>query len=134
MVQWGYDTQVSFNNVDMELVSVGGPSIEQGQIDVTTMSATNRWRQFIDALRDAGEVTLTVHHDPTINYKSDLIEAGVTTLTITEPKFDSASGSKGDFSCDAFVTGYEPTRELEDRTTAEITFKLSGEPSLTLEA
>ena len=134
MVQWGYGTTVDFNSVSMELVSVGGPSIEQGQIDITHMGSTNRWRQFMDALRDAGEVTLTVHHDPQLDYQANLVKAGVNKLTITEPIFASGNSSNGTFECDAFVTGYEPTRELEDRTTAEITFKLTGEPTITTEA
>jgi hypothetical protein len=108
--------------------------MEQGTIETTHMGSTNKFRTFIDALRDAGEVTVTAHHDPQIDYNADLLKAGINDLTITEPKFNSASASKGSFTCSAIVTGYEPTRELEDRTTAEITFKLSGEPSLTKEA
>jgi hypothetical protein len=134
MVQWGYGTTISYNSVTLELVSVGGPSMEQGTIETTHMGSTNRFREFIDALRDAGEVTITAHHDPQIDYNAELLKAGVQQLQITEPLFDSVNNStKGTFQCQAMVTGYEPTRELEDRTTAEITFKLSGEPTLSTE-
>lgn len=111
-----------------EVNSITGPSMTREFIDVTSLDSTGGYREFIGGFRDGGEVTLTMNFtrngyeemrldfvsDDSVNYQIVLPDTGATTL---------------DFA--AFVTDLPLTITPDDKVTAEVTLKITGEVLLT---
>jgi len=113
---------VTFSTLSGELLDVNPGGEEAEQIDVTHQGSSNDWREFISALKDAGEVSLLLHFDP------DAVVPNVGTngtLGITWP----AGATKG-FSCSANLQKRrEVSAGLGEKMTESLTFKLTGEPN-----
>ena len=110
-----------------EVVSVTPPSLSRDAIDATHSTSPNKWREFIPGLRDGGEVTLEVNFIP----------AGIGTSTILATftsddkvfariNFPDSPVTTWEFQ--AFITAFEPDAPFDDKMSATVTFKLSGEP------
>lgn len=125
VVVFGHGATVTYGGFTAQITGVSGPSLARDAIDITHMGSPNKWREFMPGLIDAGELTLEVHFDPT---EAPAIAAAYdpatpTPLTITWP--DSANTQ---FVAEgAFMTGYDVGDPVDDKMTASVTFKLSGE-------
>lgn len=110
-----------------ELTSIGGLELSADTLETTTLK--DDWRKFTQGLKDAGEVSISGYFDPQQHSGlfDDFKSGTVTKYTI---EFPAAVGAKWEF--DAVVTGYSTGAELEDNISFEATFKVSGEPTLTL--
>jgi hypothetical protein len=73
-------------------------------------------------LADPGELTLTVHHDPSL---TPPINAAAETITITWPT-PAGLSSGATWSASGFLTGYNPGAQIGELMTAQVTIKLSG--------
>ena len=63
MAQSAYGATVSVGGTALaEVTSIGVPSLTGEVIDVSTHSSTDRWREFIRGMRDAGEFTITMKY------------------------------------------------------------------------
>jgi len=104
-------------NMASTLLSVSWSGFSRESIEMSHMLTTGG-RDFIPAdLYDAGEVTMEVLYDSTIAVPMDQV---ATVLTFSAPDDDT-------WACSAFCTGFEFTAPLEDRMTASITYKLTGD-------
>jgi len=113
---------VSFGAMSGELLDVNHAGQTADAVDVTHQQSVNQWREFLAGLKDAGEITLTMHRftgtAPTTGQQ--------TTLSMTWP-----SGAGG-FSCDAIASNTHGLNgPLGDKISGDLTFKLSGEPAWT---
>lgn len=119
-----------------EVLSIAGPSLSRDVIDVTTMDSPGEWREFIAGLKDGGEITFDVIYDPV----DPTIEPGAGLLS----EFALASGSAATnyqlvfpdpgattWTFPAILTGFETNEVIDDKVTASVTLKISGEPTLT---
>jgi len=111
-----------------EINSIGGPEKTRDTIDVTSLDSTGGYREFITSFRDAGEVTLEMNFtrdgymdldddfasDSSVNYQIVLPDTGNTTL---------------DFA--AYVTSLGMAVPMDDKVTASVTLKITGEVTLT---
>lgn len=111
-----------------EVNSITGPSMSRETIDVTSLDSTGGYREYITGFRDGGEVALSMNftrdgweamridfaNDDTVNYQIVFPDTGATTL---------------DFA--AYVTDLPITTTPDDKITAEITLKITGEVTLT---
>lgn len=111
-----------------EVTSIGVPSLTGEVIDVTTHSSSNRYREFIRGVRDAGEITVNMEYvagsatdDACIGaVNSDTAQAIVLTAA-------AASGTE-DISFSALATAYSVNDlEFDGKQTASFTLKPSGE-------
>ena len=125
-------TPIEGFTVVAEVTDLGGPSLTLETIDVTSHDSVNGWREFIGGLLDGGEVSFTINYIPTNsthdastglikdmkdrtirNFQLIFPDAGTTTWTIA-----------------ALITGFEPSEPIDSQLVADVTLKLSGEPSL----
>ena len=115
-----------------EVLSVGGPSLSRDTPEATHTDSTAGYKEFIAGMKDGGEVTINMNFLP------------------ADASQDLATGLLGDFGTDTpinyqitfpysptvawtfagFITGFEPDVPIEDRMTASVTFKVSGQPTL----
>lgn len=100
-----------------EVLSVSWSDMSREAIDVSHMGTTGG-RDFIPSdLYDPGVLTLEVHFKTTLAVP---ISAADTAITITFPDAET-------WVCDGFVTGFEFNDPMEDKMTATITYKLTGD-------
>lgn len=114
--------QVSFSGFSGEILDVNPGGFECETLDTTHQQSTNNWRTFMAGLKDAGEITITVH------FKSGSVPA-VGTDGALAINWGAAAGG-GSISCNAIlkksmqVSGGHGQKLIET-----VTFKLSGEPT-----
>ena len=114
-----------------EVTELTPPQMSRDDIDVTSNSSSDGYREFIGGLRDGGEVTFKCNWLPTnstqdgttgllesfndnINHNWKLILPN-TLITITFV---------------GFLTGFEPDLPLEEQGTLSGTIKVSGKPTV----
>lgn len=110
-----------------EVTAIGIPSLTGEVIDVSTHSSTNRWREFIRGMRDAGEFTVTMRYEAG-SATDDACIAAITADTATAIVLDAkASSGTEDFTFNAFGTDYS-VNDLEPNgdQTASLTLKPTG--------
>jgi len=115
-----------------EVTDISGPSLSADTIDVTNHNSAGGYREFIQGLKDAGEVTFTINFIPTEsthNAATGLLkdyEDG--TLRNFQLVFPDAGNTTWSFA--AVVTGFEPAEPIDDKLAADVTLKISGQPTL----
>lgn len=100
-----------------EIVSINGPNSTRAAIDGTHLGSTN-WKAFTaSGLVDGGEVSLTVHYDPTITVP---ISAAVETITI------DPNGSGQVLSFSGFVISSGHSFAVDELMGLDMTIKVTG--------
>jgi predicted secreted protein len=114
-----------------ELTSIAGLELSADTIEVTAMDSPNGYRQFVQGLRDAGEVSISGNFNATAHQPllTDFDAGTSASYTIEFPDRLTTAGTKWTFT--AIVTGYSTGAELEDLVSFEATLKVSGKPTLT---
>jgi hypothetical protein len=109
-----------------EVKSITLPSETTDSVDATHMQSPNRTREYVEGLSDPGEFSFDMNLVPGSATDIALMAAkGVRKIIrITFP-----NGRQLIFT--GFRTGYEKTAPLDDVMSATVTFKVSGEPTLT---
>jgi predicted secreted protein len=107
------------------LTSIAGLELSADTIEVTTLDAVGGYRQFVQGLKDAGEISISGYfdfasHNPIL---TDFNAGTSASYVITFP------GGKT-WTFDAVVTGFSTGAELEDLVSFESTLKVSGKPVL----
>jgi predicted secreted protein len=115
-----------------EVTSIGGPGLALDPIEVTNMDSTNGWREFIGGLLDGGEVSISINYLPTNathNASNGLIN-DMENRTKRNLQLIFSDGSSTTFSFTALVTAFEPTAPVDGALTADVTLKVTGQPTL----
>lgn len=113
-----------------EVTSIGVPSLTGEVIDVSSHGSTNRWREFIRGMRDAGEFSITMQYTAG-SADDDACIATITADTATAVVIDAiaASGTE-DITISAFGTDYSVNDlEPDGSQTATLTLKPTGSVS-----
>lgn len=131
MAKTGFGTTATVGGVALsEVQSIGIPGLSGEVVDVTHLSSTNRWREFIRGLRDAGEFSISMLYEAG-SASDDACIAAITADAATAVVVDAnaASGTE-DFTISAFGTTYE-VDDLEPGSpqTATLTLKPTGSVS-----
>ena len=111
-----------------EINSISGPNKTRSTIDVTSLDSTGGYREFITSFRDAGEVTLEMnftrdgYEDMNTDFESDTIVEYRITLPDTGNTILDFTG---------YVTALGSSIPLDDKVTASVTIKISGQVTLT---
>lgn len=112
-----------------EVLNVKPPAISRDAVDATHTESPNGYREFIPGLKDGGEVSFDINFIPG--------SQGVTTL-MAQLAIDGSSACKitlpgtpsYEWAFDAILTGFEPDAPIDDKMTASVTFKVTGQPTL----
>ena len=106
------------------VLSVGGPKLSADAVEKTNSNSTGLWREFMAGLKDAGEASMEINFDP-----DKPITVGTEgSLVIKFPK-KTGNTNGATFTCNAVCTGFEVTDPIDDRMTANVSFKLTGAPT-----
>lgn len=110
-----------------EVTSIGVPSLTGEVIDVSTHGSTDRWREFIRGMRDAGEFSITMKYvaGSTID---DACIAAITSDSATAVVITAAAATGTEtLTISAFGTSYDVNDlEFDGEQTATLTLKPSG--------
>ena len=114
-----------------EVLDVNGPGMTADTVEVTPHDPSgNKWKKFLKALRDGGEVTFDINFEPTESTHDEttglLAELDSDDLRNFKLIFPDGSSTTWDFS--GYVTNFNPNGPVQEALTASITIKLSGKP------
>lgn len=117
-------------NAVAELTSISGISVSAGTIDITTLSSADNYREYLQGLRDGGDVSMSGFFDPAdTNGQQALLTAfnsgASTAMTIV---FPTAIGYTWTFN--GIVTAFGTNAEMEDAVGFDCTVKVTGKPTL----
>jgi predicted secreted protein len=112
-----------------DIVEVVPPAISRESVDTTVHNTADRYRTFIPGLRDGGEVTLRIQYDAEGTNHSDLLD-DLNDDVLHNYKIVFPTGIGETWTFGGFVTRLGDQSPLDDKITREITFKVSGKPTL----
>lgn len=113
-----------------EVHNISGPSISRDSIETTHHGSTAGFREYLPGLRDGGEVTIDLNWDHGSGANHSALYNDIDTGTANgnyQVEFPDATV----FEFSGHVTAFDVTAPIDDRLTASVTFKVSGQPSLT---
>ena len=115
-----------------EVTNIGGPSLSLDPIDVTNHSSTGGWKEFIGGLLDGGEVSFEINYDPvgaTHDASTGLI-ADMSARTVRNFQLVFPDTGNTTWSFSALVTAFQPSEPIDNKLSASVTLKVSGQPTL----
>lgn len=123
-----YNTGTSAYEPIANINSISGPSSSRETVDVTTLDSEGGYREFIGSLRDAGDISLNMNFDATTYalMKADFESDTIQKYQIVLPDTDNTT-----FEFEGLVTELPVEIPLDDKVTADVTIKISGETDVT---
>jgi predicted secreted protein len=118
----GHGSVLTFGGTAVgNIVSISGPSVSRDSIDISTMDSSNKWREFIPGMIDAGEISCELNYDGTTISKllADNLTSTAQTVTI---KMDN----EGLWSGSGFITSLGHTIPFDDKIQQSVSLKLTG--------
>lgn len=111
-----------------EVNSITGPSMTREQIDVTSLDSTGGYREFIAGFRDGGTVTLNMNFtaDTYMLMQDDFEDDASHAYEIILPDSDGTT-----VSFNGLVTEIPLTIPTDDKVTADVTIKVTGQVTVT---
>ncbi len=123
---FGHGTELDLGDGAVaQLTNISGPNFSADSIDVTDHDSEDRYREFIQGLRDGGEVSLEGNYLYAVasavltKFNTD---ANISDATITLPN------GAGVFTFDCFVTGFSVGAPHDDKISFSATVKITGKP------
>lgn len=111
-----------------EVTSISGIEYTADSLDVTTHSSTNRYREFIQGMRDAGELSIEGYYTTASATSAVALFETSSLMTCTIDLPTSPSTSR--FTATVFVTGFSTEAPLDGIIPFTTTLKITGKPSL----
>jgi predicted secreted protein len=110
-----------------EVNSITGPGMTRDFIDVTSLDSTGGYREFIAGFRDGGTVVLNMNFtiDTWQLMKDDFEDDAAVGYSIELPDSDGTT-----ISFNGLVTECPITIPTDDKVTADVTIKVTGEVSV----
>lgn len=120
-------TTISWNGTTVnEVTSIGDLDTSADDIEVTDYQSTDGYKEFIQGLKDGGELEIEGNFYPSDTGQSNLISdfnAGTTReVIITLP------GSIGTWTFDAYVKGFATQTPIDGKVGFTATLKVTGKP------
>ena len=119
--RWG---EASWTDI-AEIVTITGPSMSRDTIDVTSLSSTGGYRQWIPGFRDGGTVVLAMifRRDNFDTMKADFESDSLQNYEILINDAESTS-----LEFEGFVTEMPLTIPADAAVTMDVTIKITSEP------
>lgn len=115
-----------------EITALSGPGFALDMIEMTHHTSPGGWEEFVGGILRSGEVTFSLNFHPTEathSYAAGLLKDLVDrTLRNFKMIFPDAGTTTWSFS--GLVSGFEPSEDPDDKLAADVTVKLSGQPTL----
>ena len=107
-----------------EVNSITGPTMTRDFIDVTSLDSTGGYREFITGFRDAGTISLSMNftRDSYDLMLKDFESPNANNYEIILPDVDVTS-----FEFEGLVTEVPLTIPTDDKITADVTIKITGQ-------
>ena len=108
-----------------QVLDLTPPNVSRDTVEVTHSKSTERWREFIGGLKDAGEASLEINFDPA---------DATTTAFLNDINTDTAGYYKivfpdaTEWGFAALATNFDPGAPIDDKMTGTFTVKLTGKP------
>jgi len=114
-----------------EITELTPPSMERDDIDVSSNSSSDGYREFIPGMRDGGEVEMTANWLPT-NATQDAVTGVLSTFNdnLLHNYKIVLPNSLATIAFSGFVTAFEMELPLEEQGKLTCTIKVSGKPSI----
>ena len=106
-----------------DITSISGPDKSRETIDVTTLSSTDGYREFIASLKDGGSVTLSMNFT---RASYDLIDTDYESDTLKNYEIILPDAENTSFEFEGLVTELGLDTPIDDKITADVTIKISG--------
>ena len=110
-----------------EVNSIDGPNMSRDTIDVTSLDSTGGYREFIGGFRDGGEISLEMNFT-FAGYeamKTDFESSDKQDYQIVMPDAGNTT-----FDLSGFVSSIGMAVPTDDKVTATVTIKISGQVTL----
>jgi len=125
----GVGTKFQRATVDVaEVVSIDGPNLSRGTIEVTNLDSTNGYREFIASFRDGGTVNLTMNftRDTWDDFKDDFDSDSPVSYGIVFPDTGETT-----FTFDAYVVDLGSSVPFDDKIQSTVGLKIDGQLTMT---
>lgn len=109
-----------------EVFAITPPNLTRDTVDATHMASTEKWREFIAGLRDAGEVSISLNFVPG-GAAQDALTAKFASDTASNFRITFPNAEAWIFA--GLMTGFAPEDPLDGKMTATARFKLTGKPT-----
>jgi predicted secreted protein len=111
-----------------EVTSISAPNLTADTIDVTTHGSTGRYREFIQGLRDGGEITIEGYYTTASanTITTQLNTSATATATIDLPTTPSTTR----FTATVICTAFSSEAPVDGAIGYSATFKVTGQPTL----
>ncbi|MCZ7414317.1 phage tail tube protein [Streptomyces sp. WMMC897] len=111
---------------------LSGPERERESIEVTAHDSPDQYREFVKGLKDGGEVSATINYDPAESSHSAL-DDDFEEDDLRDYQIVILPGEADEHTWDfaALITSLGDAFPVDDRMEREVTFKISGKPTLT---
>lgn len=117
--------------------NISGPGFAVDTIDVTAHDSPGAFEESIASIIRQGELTLDLNYDPNDPTHSgdpaaatDGMLAALVARAVKNFQLEFPSTPAVEWSFQALVTGFEPGAPYDDKLTASVTLKLTGQPVL----
>ena len=115
-----------------EVLSLQGPSLDSDQIDVTHQQSAARTRDYIQGLKDPGEVSFDLNYIPgnaTQNATTGILNDYATGVSSNfRLRFPVTPAVDWVFA--GFVKSFQPSSSVDEQLKASIVIKVTGNPTL----
>ena len=116
-----------------QVFSMSGPSLSNDPVEVSEHASVKFYREFAVGFRDGGEVTLGLRFDPAEATHSEAANGLLEVFERDVPSaFEISWPNPPDDSTWTFagiVTGYEPSADFDAALEAQITIKVTADPT-----
>ena len=104
-----------------QIISISGPNMTRDSIEITNMGSTNKWREFIPGMLDAGECTADVVYDGTAvaTFLAAQLTQTAQTITVTFP-------DTGTWAASGFMTSLGHSIPYDDKISQSVGIKFTG--------
>ena len=110
-----------------QINSIEGPGMSRDFIDTTALDTAGGYRTFITGFRDAGQVTLNMNftRDSYDKMQTDFESSAAQNYEIILPDDDNTT-----LEFEGYVTELPLSVTPDDKVTANVTIKVSGQPTV----
>jgi predicted secreted protein len=111
---------------------LSGPSRTRNMIDVSAHDSPNKYREFVKGMKDGGEVTATINYRPG-ETTHQALDADFEEDELRDYQLVMLPGDDDEHTWE-FTAGISDISDefpLDDKMAREVTFKISGKPTLT---
>lgn len=116
-----------------EVGNLSPPQLGLDAVEATSHDSTNGWREFIGALLEAGEVTFDLNfipthatHDASTGLIADMVNRTKRNFQLVFPDVSNTI-----WAFTALVTNFNPSAPVDNKLSASVTLKVTGQPTLT---